>query len=216
MIYPNPLILSKIESSIIKGHVILKNPSDKLMLFTLSFDPELFCGISPACGEIEPNQSIQLILQFDNIHSSIEELSFIVHYTLVRPNIDQATKTELMFNSIDWNGNEKSIIRFSSHAEDALSSFSQLIKQRPSFSQAVMRSTSRNFEQGQKDSLVKTLLEKELQQNKLKEKINNLRNQINIFDHQYSTMGSPSNRSQILIFIGFIMFILSLIIRKFK
>lgn len=216
MLSPNPLILSKSESNFYKGVVTLTNTSEKLLLFTVFFDANLFCGISPACGEIEPQQSIKLTSLFDKIPNTDEEVTFMVRYTLVRPTIDPNTKTELMLNPTDWAGKLQSNIRFSSHAEDALNSFSHIMKDRPSFSQAVKKSSSRNFEQGQKDSIVKKLIEKQQQKQILQEKINNLRTQIEECDRKMSTLVIPHINGSNLLMVGFIVFVLALLINKFR
>ena len=112
---PNPTIISKTGPVSNKGTASLKNRSDQLVLFQVFFDPELFSGISPACGELEPGALRTLSFFFGDVSQKINEISFTVKYCIV-PKYSSNKVADMMLNSASWNDSLIGKIHFSSHA----------------------------------------------------------------------------------------------------
>ena len=213
MIDPNPLILSRSDGIHSRGVVNLKNETDRLLLFHVDFNPDIFCSISPVSGEVEANSTQKLNFALENAMIQEEEITFSVKYALVPLSTDSETKSQMRLDQSSWKGFSTAKIHFSSHAEDAIQNLTQILKSKPSFSRAISETENRKSNEEMKFEMMKKKLREKIAQNEqLKAREQTLQIQVNEIKEQIKIFQEKPNKEQTLNIIAFIIFILSIII----
>lgn len=209
---PNPVIISKTGPVSNKGTVSLKNRSNQLVLFQVYFDPEIFSGISPACGELESGGLRTLSFFFEDINQNLNEISFTVKYCLVPKNSPNKV-ADMMLNSMSWDNSLIGTIRFSSHAEDAMKSISSSFKSKKSLKKAIERSDLSNINAQKKEMLEKTISEKEATILQLQDKAKSLRELLEQKKKESKELNVDNTVEYNFIYFGFIILFLAILKR---
>lgn len=183
-----------------------------MILFKLSFDPEYFCGISPACGEIEPGNSRQLKFTLEEAIQQ-EEVSFLVKFISLASETSPDTIADLMMNQSQWKDTIKSVIKFSTHAEDALAKFLSMRKNRSTLNEAIERQENQNLLEEQKVMLERKISEKQEQKIQLQSQVEHLIKQRDQQLEQIKILKAQSEKPNIVIIFGFLFFALVFLLK---
>ena len=213
---PNPTILSRTGHIHNNGVITAKLTGAKKCLFSLEFDTEIFCGISPACGQIESGQTQKFRFSFEDTTRGDEELSFLIRFVCIELDTSPEKVSELMASPKEWPSYEKAVIKFSSHAEDALKAVAFSIKSKPSLTQVISRSESRDIDAEQREMLERKVVEKKAQREQLKRKIKALHSQIEDETKRLNNLVQKPDSESRLIYFGFILIIFALFLKIFK
>jgi len=213
IIDPNPLILSRTGRVHNRGTIGIRNKGYQKCLFNILFDPEIFCRISPAAGEILPNSSKDLQFYFEDTTKGDEELSFLIRYTFV-PNVSEDSPN--VPNPNDFKSSIKATIRFSSHAEDALKSISSSLKVKPSLNKAISHVEQRDILSEQREMYERKISSKNEQQQQLLQRIEILERNISHQKDEISELSKKPDTQNQLITVSLIVFFMSLLIRWLK
>lgn len=214
-IEPNPVIVSRTGHIHNNGTVDIKNNGQNKNIFSVEFDTEIFCGISPAVGELVPGESRTLKFSFEDTIRENEELSFIVRYTSVSPN-EKTDISEIIATSKNWPNTVKCVIKFSSHAEDALRSIAAVTKSKPTVQQVQARSQSRDISKEQLDMLKRKLNEKKNYNQQLKTKKTNLEKEIKQQQAQLKVLQSRTDSNPPYIFIGLALLLAAMFLKYYR
>ena len=209
---PNPILLSKNAQNGNKGNVKLKSSENKV-LFQLSFDPEIFCGISPACGELESHSSRTLTFHLEETNVERSEISFIIKYCVIQPNTPPEKITEMMLDSAVMNESLTAVIKFSSHAEDAMKSISSAFKKKKSLKEAIKNDESRNIELEEIAMLEKKIAEKEQEKEELENKVKNIKVELELKENESKKLAMNPTFVNSFAYIGWIIFIFAILKR---
>lgn len=209
---PNPTIISKTGPVSNKGTASLKNRSNQLILFQVFFDPEVFSGISPACGELEPGASRTLSFFFEDVSQNLNEISFNVKYTLVPKNSSDKI-ADMMLNSSSWENSLTGSIHFSSHAEDAMKSISSSFKSKQSLKKAIERGEASNMKRQHLEMLEKKISEKEATLIQLQNKVQSLQQLLDQKKEESKKLNIDNTLQYNFIYFGFIVLFLAILKR---
>ena len=144
------------------------------------------------------------------------ELSFLIRYVCVENGISPEQQAQLMTSSKEWPSYEKAVIKFSSHAEDALKAVSFQIKSKPTLTQVLSRSESRDIDAEEREMLERKVVEKKAKREQLKRKIKALNGQIEDENKRLKTLLQKPDTESWLIYFGFILVIFALFVKLFK
>ncbi|OHT12333.1 hypothetical protein TRFO_17925 [Tritrichomonas foetus] len=211
---PNPLILSKTGRIHNKGTIELKNISKQTILFQLSFDPDVFCGISPACGELDKMASRSLTFLLEDTNRDLNELTFTIKYFIVPPDSTPDQITDIMMNQNSWKDTITATIKFSSHAEDAMKSVSSAFKTRNSLKKAIAREENNNLDEEERAMLERKIGDKEAQKAQLERKVESLRQQLEKKNEESVKFARNPTVEYNLVYIGIIILLLAILKRK--
>ena len=212
---PNPVIVSKTGHIHNNGTVDIKNNGSNKCIFSVEFNTEIFCGISPACGELIPGESRTLKFSFEDTIRDNEELSFLVRFTSVSPT-EVTNLAEIVALSKTWPNMVKCLIKFSTHAEDALRSVAFSIKSKPSLSQVLQRSERRDIDGEQREMLQRKIIEKKNQRNQLTTKIRNLEREIAREKANLQVLTSKADSNPHFVLIGIVLLIVAFIVKYYR
>lgn len=214
-VYPNPVILSKTGAIHNRGTVTLKNVSTSKCLFKVFFDIDVFCGISPAMGEINPGESRELKFSFEDTTRGDENVSFDIKYVQVLPETTIEEEIKLSQAPEEWANTVQAVIRFSTHTEDALKTVALSLKSKPSLTQVVKRAENRNIDVEQREMLERKVTEKRNQRGQLKDKIAALEAQIESQKEEMVKIASTTKTDYNLLMVGLIILLGSIVLRLF-
>lgn len=195
---------------------MLKNESEQLLLYQIEFDPDIFCSISPACGEIEPKSLQKFNFTFENTCVNGNDLTFSAKYVYVPSDIDSESKTSIRINNQNWQMSATATISFSSHAENVINDISNIYINRPSFSRAIAETEKKKANDNIKYEMIKRKLnEKKVQKDQLQKRYQSLSRQVNEMNEKIKKTKTTPNKEKKLFYIAIIIFILSIIIHFF-
>lgn len=216
IIEPNPTVISRTGHIHNTGTVTAKYTGQNKCLFSLEFDTEIFCSISPACGEIEGGKSREFKFSFEDTIRGNEELSFLIRYVSVENDANPDMEARLMSAPKEWQNSEKAVIKFSSHAEDALKAVAFSIKSKPSLAQVISRSESRDIDAEQREMLERKIVEKRAQREQLKRKVKNFHTMISDEEKSLKELMEKPNTESQMIYFGFFLVVFALFVKLFK
>lgn len=213
---PNPLVVSRDVAVGGACAMELRNESINTVLFTLSFDGSLFSCISPACGELEPNTARTLRLVLEDLPQDTREVAFAVGYSVVLPGADESQKRKAMLNQEKWRHRVDVHIRFLSHEEESMMSFSGALRKdnRRGVEEAIEKREREDIEAAKIAKLREVIQQKEKEREMVEKKLEELtevhRKQKEELDRYKNTRDWENS---VLVFT-FFLFVFSLLFRR--
>lgn len=213
---PNPLVLSRNIINEAPCTMEIKNNCINLILFYLNFDDNLFSCISPACGELEPNSSRTLKLMLEDLSTDIKDLTFSIRYYIALPGTNSDKIRKLMLEQDKWKDKVDVKIKFLSHEEESLKSFSEAFKQNNKccINTALEKKESLDLEKEKISNLKKKIQEKEKENLSLLAQLNILKNLNGKQKEELMSYQNNPDLQSIFLIVAFFIFVLSLIIRR--
>lgn len=211
---PNPVTISK-SGSIQRGAITLKNHSLRKALFQAFFDPEIFCSVSPACGQLESYKSQTLSFSLEKLDQDVNEVTFNINYCFVPDNSTQDAEIQMFASASAWSSSLKATILFASHAEESMKSIASSFKRPKSLQSAINKNRKDDLEEQKHAMLERMLAEKEATKIQLEEKIRSLQEQLEQKGDESKKLSFDNSAAYKYVYIAFIVLFLSIFRRMF-
>ena len=207
-ISPNPCIIVRKDHIKHTGTITAKNSGNNPILFKIDIDGDVFCGISPTIGEIKPGESRTINYIFEDPSMKMPKTSFQIKYC--------STPEALLDDTCQWDNFLDVVIRFATHAEEALINAKTAINAGKSLSEAYAKSNVQNHDVEMAQLYDRRISSKESQNKKLRETISALEKKRDEELLRKKRFQDEQPFTTIIAILSFIALILIVIIRVFQ